>query len=247
MPELTTRTTYDCAPGLDASTVLQFCQEGFLRLDAVVDAETNARTVARLAALGERLQPGLLDEPVELFAETWFVTNVLLNPAVTGAVRSLLGPSFGLPVLISNHRVTTPAEATGWHHDGDAVFSEQTHYVQCFYYPEACVDADGPTELLPGSHLFGSLQETPRSLTAPGGRSGELTSCPAGTVFITDYPILHRRAASTRRGTRNNLKFNYFRRAAPDRGSPGSDWRPSPFQLHLADFTPVHSLACVTH
>ena len=100
---------------LEAADALESCRNGFLRLDAGVPDEINARTVARLAELGERLSADL-DEPVELFAEPWFVTNVLLNPAVTGAVRSLLGPEFGLPVLLSNHRVETPAEQTGWHH-----------------------------------------------------------------------------------------------------------------------------------
>ena len=44
--------------------------------------------------------------------------------------------------------------------DGDAVFDEETHYLQCFYYPEACTPADGPTEILPGSHLW-PMQTTP--------------------------------------------------------------------------------------
>ena len=47
----------------------------------------------------------------------WFVDAVLLCPEVVGAVRSLLGKDFGLPVLISNHRMTpdtTPADEQGW-------------------------------------------------------------------------------------------------------------------------------------
>ena len=125
--------------------------------------------------------------------------------------------------------------------DGDAVFDEETHYLQCFYYPEACTPADGPTEILPGSHLW-PMQTTPRSMDAPGGRAGTLTSCAAGTVFVTDYPILHRRSASTNTGVRNNLKFNYFRTRQPEPGVP--DWLPSspPFQLHAADFSPTHSI-----
>ena len=63
-----------------------------------------------LRAGGDGVDDLFGDDPVELFAEPWFVTNVLLNPAVAGAVRSLLGPEFGLPVLLSNHRVETPAE-----------------------------------------------------------------------------------------------------------------------------------------
>ena len=39
------------------------------------------------------------------------VDSVLLCPAVAGAVRTLLGPGFGLPILIDNHRVLCPDEA----------------------------------------------------------------------------------------------------------------------------------------
>ena len=53
-----------------------------------------------------------------------------------GRGRCCEGPDFGLPVLISNHRVQCPAEETGWHHDGDAVFDEECNYLQCFYYQE---------------------------------------------------------------------------------------------------------------
>jgi hypothetical protein len=38
-----------------------------------------------------QVSAGLLDEPVELFGESWFVEQVLLNPALTAAVRALLG------------------------------------------------------------------------------------------------------------------------------------------------------------
>ena len=46
----------------------------------------------------------------------WFVDAVLLCPEVVGAVRSLLGPGFGLPILISNHRGQCPAPPQAWHH-----------------------------------------------------------------------------------------------------------------------------------
>ena len=49
----------------------------------------------------------------------WNWCGVLLCPEVAGAVRSLLGPAFGLPILLHNHRVTpanSPAAEQGWHH-----------------------------------------------------------------------------------------------------------------------------------
>ena len=60
--------------------------------------------------------------------------------------------------------------------DGDAVFDEETHYLQCFYYPEACTPADGPTEILPGSHLW-PMQTTPRSMELHRVITGEAACC----------------------------------------------------------------------
>ena len=245
MTTLSSRTTYDCAPALDAEQVLDFCRTGFLRLDGVVSEDVNRLAVTFADRLGCRLMDpdktdgNGLDEPVELFGEAWFVEGVLLNPAVTGAVRSILGPRFGLPLILSNHRVTTPTGMSAWHHDGDANFDEETHSLQCFYYPEEARVEDGPTEILPGSHLW-PMQTSPRSMEAPR-KGGRLTTCSAGSVFITDYPILHRRATSTVVGVRNNFKFNYFRTEAPQAGR--RDWVDSPtFSLQLANFNPSHSL-----
>ena len=57
-------------------------------------------------------------EPIELLAEEWFVEAVLLCPAVLGAVRTLLGPDFGLPAALGNHRIPLDGigEAQAWHH-----------------------------------------------------------------------------------------------------------------------------------
>ena len=78
-------------------------------------AEVNERTCAFTDELGCRIGEHL-DEPSELLREPWFVDNVLLHPTVAGALRALLGDGFGLPIIVSNHRVTTPAPAQQWHH-----------------------------------------------------------------------------------------------------------------------------------
>ena len=48
---------------------------------------------------------------------------------------------------------------------------------------------------------------------------GELTPAPAGSIFITVYHIWHRRGPSTASGTRNLLKYFYWRTTPPKR-----DW-----------------------
>ena len=165
------RTTYDCAPTLTDDDVLQFCKTGFLCLPAVVPEAVNTRCRAFLeehaaadhsaveaaGAVDGKVRIGRVAEPMELLGEDWFVEGVLCCSAVVGAVRSLLGPDLGLPILVSNHRMTpttTPAAEQAWHHDGGSQFNgTELHYLQVFYYPAECTPEMGPTELCSGENL----------------------------------------------------------------------------------------------
>lgn len=216
--------TCDCAPTLTDTQVLEFCKTGFLMLEGVVPEEINRRTLAYLDEHPEM-------EPTAILNEAWFVDNVILNPQAAGAVRSLLGRHFGLPILMSNHRVTGPLPAQNWHRDGGSRYTPELHYLQVFYYPQDCTRAMGPTELLPGSHF----------LFAPSSYMGHYGSirgsyhavAPAGSIFLTVYSIWHRRSASSVPGLRNLLKYNYWRTVPPQR-----DWIAEPdFDFATADYT----------
>ncbi|MCZ6677018.1 MAG: phytanoyl-CoA dioxygenase family protein [Candidatus Poribacteria bacterium] len=215
--------TYDCAPTLNDTQVLEFCRNGFLMLEGIVPDEINRRTFAFLDA-----HPS--GEPVEILKEDWFVNNVILHPEAAGAVRSLLGANFGLPVLMSNHRVQCPMPAQGWHRDGGSKYGPQQNYLQVFYYPQDCPVELGPTELVPGSHFLFSLS------TYMGHyghiRGGVKTTAPAGSIFISVYSVWHRRSASTAEGLRNMLKYSYWRTVPPQR-----DWVIDPdFDLATAEY-----------
>jgi hypothetical protein len=211
------RKTYDCEPTLTDTQVLEFCKTGFIMLEGVVPDEINRRTFAFL----DEYPSG---EPTEIFSQDWFVDNVIRQPQAAGAVRSLLGKDFGLPILISNHRVQCPMPSQGWHHDGDSPFGHEVNYLQVFYYPQDVPIELGPTEILPGSHFTPTQREI--------DRGGLLTTAPAGTIFITIYSILHRRGKSTATAMRNLLKYNYWRLTPPKR-----DWRIEPdFDFHGADY-----------
>ena len=62
-------------------------------------AEINRRALAYLEA-------NTYYEPTEILKEDWFVEHVILNPMAAGAIRALLGRDFGLPILMSQHRLT---------------------------------------------------------------------------------------------------------------------------------------------
>ena len=110
--------TYDCAPTLTDREVLQFCKEGYLLLDGVVAPEVNCQTMAYLERRwavspikGAEVPSG---EPSEILLEDWFVEGVITCPAVAGAVRSLLGAGFGLPINMACHRGECPGPGQPW-------------------------------------------------------------------------------------------------------------------------------------
>ena len=194
-------------------------------LEGVVPDEINKRVVECIEAYEGNYDPFL--------KEDWFVENVLLNPQAAGAVRSLLGENFALPIGIANHRVVCPSLAQNWHHDGASRYGPELNHLQVFYYPQDCPKEMGPTEVVPGSHFVHSLQ----SWMAHYGSIGSAVKmvAPAGSIFITVYPIWHRRSKSTAKGVRNMLKSCYWRTVPPQQ-----DWIIEP------DFHPIKDNPDVT-
>ena len=159
--------TFDCEPTLTDSEVLEFCREGHLLLRGVVPDEINQRTCAwidgDIPANPSYIPDGLTEadldrirfthEPTSIFLEDWFIEHVLLNPQLAGAMRSLLGPNIGLPVLASHHRAECPMEAQRWHQDADHIYGPELRFLEVFYFPQDTPVELGPTELVPGSHI----------------------------------------------------------------------------------------------
>ncbi len=217
--------TFDCEPTLTDSQVLDFCREGHLLLPGVVPDEINRRTrdylEGKVPANPSWIPEGMTEadlerirashEPSTIFLEDWFIEHVLLNAEVTGAIRSLLGKSVGLPVLVSHHRVECPQEAQGWHHDADHVFGPELNCVEVFYFPQDTPAELGPTELVPSTHIRESRDKEPTNAVLSEG--------PAGTLGIHHQSIMHRRGTSTATGLRHMLKYSYWRTVVPTR-----DW-----------------------
>ena len=232
-----TQRTFDCDPTLTDSQVLEFCRSGFLMLEGVVAEGYNRMTVEYLngvlpanpSFVPEGLTATDLErirashEPSTILLEDWYIENVLLNPQLTGALRSLLGRDVGLPVLVSSHPMECPSPAQGWHHDADHVFGPETNFLEVFYFPQDTPAELGPTEFVPGSHV--------RSTTVPDDTTGLLAAGPAGSFGIHSQSILHRRAASSAKGMRHMLKYCYWRTTPPVR-----DW----VQEEAFDFQTAH-------
>ena len=202
--------TWDCAPTLTDTQVLEFCKNGYLMLEGVVPDEVNRRSI-------DYCGRDDFYEPTGILEEDWFHRGVTVNPAAAGAVRSLLGPHFHLPVLMSNHRVEAPFSLAGWHVDGNYQYSCELNNLQVFYYPQDTPLEMGPTQVVPGSHLVHNKARFMGHLDAI--RGAVPTVAPAGSIFLTVYHIWHRRGEATGTGWRNLLKYFYWRTQPPRR-----DW-----------------------
>ena len=233
-----TSRTFDCAPTLTDSEVLDFCHEGYLVLEGVVPDEVNQRTCDYLDGklpIDPILIPDGLTrqdleamratkEPSGIVLEDWFIEHVLLNPRLAGALRSLLGANVGLPVHVAHHRAECPLPAQQWHHDADHVFGPELNFLEVFYFPQDTPAGFGPTEVMPGTHIG----PTQRKIED----QGVLLEGPAGSIGIHHQSILHRRGVSTSTGLRRMLKYNYWRTAPPQR-----DWiTQEVFDFHSADY-----------
>ena len=86
---------YNCHPTLTDSEVFDFCKTGYLMLENVVADDINQRTTNYIEENGHR----------PLLNEDWFIEGIFQNPQAAGAVRSLLGANFALPIKLPNHRV----------------------------------------------------------------------------------------------------------------------------------------------
>ena len=223
--------TYDCEPALTDREVIRFCRDGFYELPGAVDKDVCNRIVDFL-----QNHPNEGHEPSGLLAEDWFVEGLLCNQDTAGAVRSLLGANFILPPVMANHPGPCPEPAPlGWHVDGGNMHTFALNYLQVFCLPQDTTVEMGPTELLPGSHfLLGQSALVGHYGVVRGAKKCIGT---AGTVFITCYPIWHRRLVATATcDTRHLLKYNYLRNAPPVR-----DW------IVEDDFDPARNAGEFSH
>jgi len=216
--------TLDCEPTLTDTQVLDFCKNGYMLLESVVSDETNRQAFAYC-------DEHPTTEPTEILEQDWFAENVIRNPAAAGAVRSLIGAKFHLPVLMSNHRNEGIYKAHGgWHVDGNYVYGPELNHLQVFYYPQDTPVELGPTQVVPGTHLIRNQARFMRHLGSI--RGAEPTAAPAGSIFLTDYRIWHRRGSSSSTDVRNVLKYFYWRTTPPKR-----DWIVEPdFDFASVDY-----------
>ena len=138
---------------------LQFLSRGYVTLPSSLDNDYHEARYQEAGVLHGRLRAmqtrrGNVEMVGDnLLAQIPALTKMLDDPAVTGAVESILGPDYALHTHNFVH-LNTPADQ-GFHQDGNLPWNERGHYrahrpdwLLLFYYPQDVTMENGPTEVI---------------------------------------------------------------------------------------------------
>ena len=205
----------DIQPTMNDDAVMDFIADGYVVLENVIAEPFNQKCIDLTGGGGNDFVQG------ESFRQ-----QVLLNPQVTGIVRSLLGENFLIPISAHHHLYERAHTGQTWHSDGLSEYGYGVNHLQCYYYPQKVEIEDGPTMVLPGSHHRLIDRE---AIAHYGDILGQvLLTVPAGTVVLTHYGIWHKAGPKLNDKRRSMIKFSYFRNTQPKRHWNESDTKETP-------------------
>ncbi len=147
------------------------------------------------------------------------IRQVYDDPAVQGALTSLLGPDYVMHAHRHPHVNPPHSRGGGWHKDSywgyAKVRDHHPRWIMAMYYPQDTPVEIGPTGVIPGSHYVESREET---IGADGaGPDGSPASGKAGTVTIIHFDLWHRAFPNGTDKVRYMMKFQFTRMSEPVR------------------------------
>ena len=194
--------------GLRAEQIREFLARGFLLLDSQLPVSFHRHAFERVQGLdngaghfGNNLLP-LVPELGELFHD----------PAINGALQSILGPRYLMHPHRALHSNPTGSAAQAFHKDSywgymRRVRNHRPWWVMLMYFPQDTPVYLGPTSVMEGSqHLHQRPEYRCREVPASGK---------AGQFLLIHYDIWHRKMKNLRAADRYMLKFEFTRMLAP--------------------------------
>ena len=156
--------------------------------------------------------------------------QILRDPAVDGALQSLLGPSYLIHPHRHCHHNLSGSEGQGMHQDSyendQNVRHHRTRWTMAFYYPQDVSLDMGPTAILPATQYYNSSEQA--------YEREELPLCGrAGTVTIVHYDLWHRAMPNASDRDRFMVKFLFTRMGEPR--APSWDHRDGTWQAEGTD------------
>ncbi len=156
--------------------------------------------------------------------------QILRDPAVDGALQSLLGPSYLIHPHRHCHHNPSGSKGQGMHQDSyendQNVRHHRTRWTMAFYYPQDVSLDMGPTAILPATQYYNSSKQAYEREEQPlCGR--------AGTVTIVHYDLWHRAMPNASDRDRFMVKFLFTRMGEPQ--IPSWDYRDGTWQAEGTD------------
>jgi hypothetical protein len=197
---------------LDAAARAQFVRDGHLVVRTGLPDEFHQGVYARLEEVFDR--DG--NEGNNILPRVPELQQVYDDPAVTGALQSLLGPGYIMNPHRHCHLNPPGTKGQSWHKDCYVYDHNLRHprfrWVLAFYYPQDTTADMGATGVMPGQQWYRTIsnadpaQATERELALVGA---------AGTVSIVHFDAWHRATPNRSQRKRYMLKFQFARRTEP--------------------------------
>jgi len=206
---------------LDDEGVKGFLVQGYRVVQTNQSAEFHAEVREQIAEVFRRRgNPGN-----EILEEVPALREVYDDPAVRGALLSVLGPGYAMHAHRHCHASPPGMRGQQWHQDDVNRRHHQIWRVLAMYYPQDVTAEMGPTVILPGTQFRNA--PTARMATYQTFQTQVSLCVPAGSVAITHYDLWHRAAPNRSEQTRYMLKFLFDRTRSPARPSWNADpaWR----------------------
>ena len=155
---------------------------------------------------GENLGNNLLLSKVPMLQQ------VFDDPAVHGALTSVLGQNYVMNQHRACHYHPPGSKAQDWHKDyplGGNVRYHRIRLAMAFYYPQDVTEDMGPTAIQPATQYY----------MTPSEAAGLSLCGEAGTVTIVHYELWHRATENLSNKVRFMLKFLFCRMEEPQQPS----------------------------
>ena len=197
---------------LDDGAVARFVADGCLTVRTTLPADFHSDLYRRIDEVFEKEgNPGN-----NILPRLPGIRRVFDDPAVTGALESLLGAGYVLNPHRHCHLNPPGAPGQSWHKDCYVFDHNLRHprfrWVLAFYYPQDVTADMGPTGVMPGQQWY-------RTISDPDPAKATETEQPllgeAGTVAIVHFDSWHRATANRSGRKRYMLKFQFARTAEP--------------------------------
>ena len=194
---------------LNDTQMVKFISNGFVILESGVSTAVNKNILDKLNALDSNPGDEVLDYVPEL-------SEIYESLPVAGALTSLLGNDYSINDHRHCHKNPSGSRSQVWHQDSiDGAQIQQRHgtsikQILMMYYPQDVDDRNGPTAIIPGSHL---LSNHSRDRTASQGNFKHqfLGKLNAGSVILLHYDIWHAGTKNVSGKIRYMLKFLFDR------------------------------------